>query len=93
MGRVAERTVVDLIKYQKDRDARTEEKTFFVMHCNGSTNLEQKLMLKRDCTGTWIAEMCMDEFPRQSSEKEAAKKLADWMCRMSVAINSHFLDE
>ncbi|MCC8375604.1 hypothetical protein CKY10_21910 [Photorhabdus sp. HUG-39] len=83
-------TEVDLIYFEKNREERTQLSKYYVLHNNLNTVLEQTLIISRDEFGKYIASIEFSDFPKLYSEKEAALKLADWMKRMSEAIEDHF---
>jgi len=66
--------------------------TFRMSHNNGTTTLEQELILDRAEKG-WTAEMDMSDFSPQLTATRAAHKLADWMERMAIAIRSSEFDK
>lgn len=68
------------------------EARFIIGHCNGATTVEQELVLESGGFG-WLAQMSMNDFPRQKSVTAAAWKLADWMERMAAAIREHEFDQ
>ncbi|WP_426576758.1 hypothetical protein ACP179_20815 [Xenorhabdus stockiae] len=86
------RTVVDLIYFEKDREERTQLSKYYVSHNNLETVLDQRLLINKDEFGRYIARMEFADFPKLKSEKEAALKLADWMRRISEAIENHWQD-
>ncbi|MDE9537310.1 hypothetical protein [Xenorhabdus bovienii] len=87
------RTEVDLVYFEKDREERTQLSKYYVSHNNLETILDQTLLINRDQFGEYIAKMEFENFPRLQSEKEAALRLADWMRRMSEAIEDHWQDK
>ncbi|EQB98762.1 hypothetical protein [Photorhabdus temperata] len=84
------RTEVDLVYFEKDREEGTQLSKYYVLHTNSKTILEQTLVIRKDQFGRCTAKMEFEDFPKLASEKEAALKLADWMKRMSEAIEDHF---
>ncbi|QTL40930.1 hypothetical protein HGO23_06190 [Xenorhabdus budapestensis] len=87
------RTEVDLVYFEKDREERTQLSKYYISHNNLNTVLVQTLIISRDEFGKYIASMEFADFPKLYSEKEAALKLADWMRRMSEAIENHWQDK
>ncbi|PHM61875.1 hypothetical protein [Xenorhabdus ishibashii] len=87
------KTDVDLIYFEKDREERTQLSKYYVSHNNLETVLDQRLLINKDEFGRYIARMEFTNFPKLKSEKEAALKLADWMRRMSEAIENHWQDK
>lgn len=63
---------------------------YSVEHNNGSTSVEQKMMLESfNSYGSkpqWKARIAFDSFPIQDTAYDAAHKLADWMDRLADAI-------
>lgn len=68
------------------------EVRFVIGHNNGTTTVEQELLLINDGSG-WMAQMIMDDFPRQKTITAAAWKLADWMERLAIAIKDNTFDQ
>ncbi|MCP9270117.1 hypothetical protein M5U04_19050 [Xenorhabdus sp. XENO-1] len=87
------KTEVDLVYFEKDRKERTQLSKYYVSHDNLETILDQTLIISKDEFGRYIAKMEFTNFPKLESEKEAALKLADWMRRMSEAIENHWQDK
>ncbi|ABU78300.1 hypothetical protein ESA_03071 [Cronobacter sakazakii ATCC BAA-894] len=89
----------ELVSFTKDRDAQTTETRYFTQHYSKSTRfngrrgsiLNQELVIKGDLRYPYFeASMEMKDFPRCSSEREAALKLAEWMQRMGAAIENYW---
>lgn len=87
------KTEVDLIYFEKDREEGTQLSKYYVSHSNSETILEQTLVIEEDQFGRYTAKMEFEDFRGLKSEKEAALKLADWMRRMSEAIEDHWQDK
>ncbi|MDE9553560.1 hypothetical protein [Xenorhabdus bovienii] len=87
------RTEVDLVYFEKDRTERTQLSKYYVSHDNLETILDQTLLINKDQFGEYTAKMEFENFPRLQTEKEAALRLADWMRRMSEAIEDHWQDK
>jgi hypothetical protein len=68
------------------------EVRFVIGHDNGRTTLEQELILTNDGSG-WMAQMVMNDFPREKTITASAWKLADWMERMAIAIKDNTFDQ
>ncbi|MCD3127127.1 hypothetical protein GFK21_21410 [Salmonella enterica subsp. enterica serovar Enteritidis] len=54
------------------------------------TTLEQKLTVKNDAFGRFKPFVELEDFPEGLSEREAMLKLADWLHRLSVAIEDNW---
>ncbi|ELM2648519.1 hypothetical protein RYW45_004804, partial [Salmonella enterica] len=52
--------------------------------------LEQKLTVKNDSFGRFKPFVELEDFPEGLSEREAMLKLADWLHRLSVAIEDNW---
>ncbi|PQQ22505.1 hypothetical protein [Photorhabdus hindustanensis] len=87
------KTEVDLIYFEKNREEGTQLSKYYVSHTNSKTILEQILVIEKDRFGRYTPKMEFTDFPELESEKEAALKLADWMRRMSEAIEDHWQDK
>lgn len=79
-----------LISFKLDRKKRTTESVYFIQHNNRRTTLEQELTIKSDEYGEFTASVDMSDFPKLLTEREAALKMADWMQRLSIAIENHW---
>ena len=67
------------------------EFSYSVEHNNGTTSLEQTLVIQgldHLFSPRWVASIKFDEFPPQQSPELAALKLAEWMERLAAAIRS-----
>lgn len=84
-----EKGKVGLIKFETTETNKVRFE-YSVEHNNGQTSVEQKLSLTGE-TGfkqRWFANIELDQFPAQSTPKEAALKLADWLIRLGTTIQA-----
>lgn len=83
---------VTLLKYIHDPKERTWSSTYLVSHTSSTkrTTLEQKITLNATAYGSSIQALELDGFPTNMEEREGMLKLADWLHRMSVAIEDHW---
>lgn len=60
---------------------------YLIEHNNGETVLDQAMVIDRVTNNSgWVANIDLGEFPEQGSPRDAALKLADWLKRLSAAI-------
>lgn len=79
----------ELIEYKKDRENNDKYWIYEVSHSNGKTTLAQDLKItKKGFFSGYTGTIGIEDFPEFNSKKECAKKLADWLQRLSWAINS-----
>lgn len=85
---------VTLLKYIHDPKEKTWSSTYLVSHTSSTklTTLEQKITFDETAFGASIQAIELDGFPTGMGEQEAMLKLADWLHRMSVAIEDHWVD-
>ncbi|WP_339385931.1 hypothetical protein, partial [Xenorhabdus innexi] len=82
-----------LIYFEKNRRKQSSVARYTVIHHTESTMLEQTLVIEKELGGNFKASIQFDDMPSFENEKEAALKLADWMKRMSEAIENHWQDK
>ena len=81
----------ELIEYRRNRETGEERSVFVLSHYSqvSRTMLEQNLIILKDRHGA-RAFVEIDDFPANLSEREAALKLANWLQRLSAAIEDHW---
>ncbi|AOM40412.1 hypothetical protein [Xenorhabdus hominickii] len=87
------KTEVDLVYFEKNRQKRTSTSKYTVIDRGEQTTLEQTLVIEKADFDSFKASMQFDKIPSFENEKDAALKLADWMRRMSEAIENHWQDK
>lgn len=70
-------------------DCYPKEIFFNVSSNNRVTTVQQKLVLSKGISSTWMAKMQFNVFPEKDTPTEAAHKLADWMIRLGTVIKEH----
>lgn len=92
-------TFSQLTSYKLDRKAAEVKHVYFVQHSSRTVRYENRSggILEQDLiiTGNpfhrqFVADMKFEDFPKCSSEREAALRLASWMQRMSAAIEDYW---
>ena len=78
----------ELVEYKKDRQNRTKKWVYELSHSNKKTTLEQDFIIIRDQFGRLSADVKLLDFPVFHDKKEVAGKMADWLQRLSWAIQS-----
>nr|WP_241624521.1 hypothetical protein [Rosenbergiella epipactidis] len=86
---------VILTDYKYDPNTRESSTTWLVRHTSRQlkrriTTLEQQVSMSVDRFGGRTPKVCLDEFPRDLTERESMLKLADWLHRLSVSIEDHW---
>ena len=86
------RSSMTLVEYRYDPKAREKSSKYLVRHTSSlsGTVLEQYITVERDCYGTFKPVVALDDFPRGLSDRESMLKLADWLHRLSVAIEDNW---
>lgn len=81
----------ELIEYRRNRETGEERSVFVLSHYSpvSRTTLEQNLVILKDRHGARPF-VEIDDFPANLSEREAALKLANWLQRLSVAIEDNW---
>lgn len=81
----------ELIEYRRNRETGEERSVFVLSHYSlvSRTTLEQNFTILKDRHGA-RAFVEIDDFPANLSEREAALKLANWLQRLSVAIEDNW---
>lgn len=80
---------VSLERFERGKDGNPHIYVYKVEQNNGTTSVDQQLIIKASGSSIkagWSASIVFDDFPAQSSGKDAALKLADWMERLAAAI-------
>jgi len=68
-------------------------KSVYLLHHSSrvqNTVLEQNLTIERDNFGSFNPTVELKDFPRGLSDRESMLKLADWLHRLSVAIEDNW---
>ena len=86
---------VILTDYKYDPKTGESSTTWLVRHTSRQlkgriTTLEQQVSMSVDGFGGRIPKVCLDEFPRDLTERESMLKLADWLHRLSVSIEDYW---
>ncbi|ECJ2286067.1 hypothetical protein FNN61_09035 [Salmonella enterica subsp. diarizonae] len=81
-----------LTAYEYDPDSKKSKSVYLLRHYSKvkKTTLEQKLTVKNDAFGRFKPLIELEDFPEGLSEREAMLKLADWLHRLSVAIEDNW---
>ncbi|EBP4001072.1 hypothetical protein S301_21010 [Salmonella enterica subsp. enterica] len=81
-----------LIAYEYDPETKKSQSVYLLRHHSKvkKTTLEQKLTVKNDAFGRFKPFVELEDFPKGLSEREAMLKLADWLHRLSVAIEDNW---
>jgi predicted HD phosphohydrolase len=88
-----------LTSYKLNRETGEAQHVYFVQHSSRTVRYENRSggILEQDLiiTGNpfqlqFVADMKFEDFPKCSSEREAALRLASWMQRMSAAIEDYW---
>jgi hypothetical protein len=87
-GIYSQRSNVTLVEYMFDPKEGVRSSKFLVRHSSSvqKTTLEQYITVERDSYGKFIPAVALDDFPSGLSDRESMLKLADWLHRLSVAI-------
>ncbi|MGG8041308.1 hypothetical protein PGO21_23005 [Klebsiella aerogenes] len=82
------RSQMILTEYRYDPKAKDSKFVYLVRHNSNAqkTILEQFLTVERDSFGRFMPTIEMKDFPEGLSDRESMLKLADWLHRLSVAI-------
>ncbi|RKS87304.1 hypothetical protein DES39_0524 [Orbus hercynius] len=78
----------ELVEYKKDRENGSRIWVYELSHSNKETTLRQDFIINLDKFGRFKLDVKFDDFPELSTKKENAKKMADWLMRLSLAIRS-----
>lgn len=86
------RSQMILTEYRYDYKAKDSKSAYLVRHssCSQQTVLEQFLTIERDSFGRFTPTIELKDFPRGLSDRESMLKLADWLQRLSVAIEDNW---
>lgn len=78
-----------LTEYKLDHKTNKSRSVYLLRHNSRVRNtvLEQNLTVEMDNCGGFKPTISLDDFPRGLSEREAMLKLAEWLQRLSIAIN------
>lgn len=81
-----------LTAYEYDPETEKSQSVYLLRHHSKvkKTTLEQKLTVKNDAFGRFKPFVELEDFPEGLSELEAMLKLADWLHRLSVAIEDNW---
>lgn len=81
-----------LVEYKYDPEERDRVSKYLVKHISGfsRTTLEQYVTVERDRYGAFKPVVALDDFPSGLSDRESMLKLADWLHRLSVAIEDNW---
>ncbi|EDW9473891.1 hypothetical protein IGG09_004609 [Escherichia coli] len=86
------RSQMILTEYTLDHKTNKSRSVYLLRH-NGrvrNTVLEQNLTVEMDNFGNFKPTIALDDFPRGLSEREAMLKLAEWLQRLSIAIEDNW---
>ena len=64
---------------------------FNISHNNGTTTVDQDLILKRTSCG-WLADIRMENFPELKTVTATAWKMGEWLERLGSEIKKHEFD-
>lgn len=81
-----------LTEYQYDPKENSAKSVYLLRHSSQiqKTTLEQSLIVERDKFGRFRPTVQLDDFPSDLSDRESMLKLADWLQRLSVAIEDNW---
>lgn len=81
-----------LTEYQFDHKTNKSRSVYLLRHNSRVRNtvLEQNLTVEMDNYGGFKPTISLDDFPRGLSEREAMLKLAEWLQRLSIAIEDNW---
>ena len=81
-----------LTEYQFDHKTNKSRSVYLLRHNSRVRNtvLEQNLTVEIDSYGGFKPTISLDDFPRGLSEREAMLKLAEWLQRLSIAIEDNW---
>lgn len=81
-----------LTEYQFDHKTNKSRSVYLLRHNSRVRNtvLEQNLTVEIDNYGGFKPTISLDDFPRGLSEREAMLKLAEWLQRLSIAIEDNW---
>jgi hypothetical protein len=81
-----------LTEYQFDHKTNKSRSVYLLRHNSRVMNtvLEQNLTVEIDSYGGFKPTISLDDFPRGLSEREAMLKLAEWLQRLSIAIEDNW---
>lgn len=79
---------VELVEYKKDRQDKTKKWVYELSHSDEKTTLEQDLTIIRDKFGKLTVTIDIANFPTFLDKKESVAKMANWLQRLSCAIQS-----
>lgn len=85
------RSQMILTEYKLDHKANKSRSVYLLRHNSRVRNtvLEQNLTVEMDNLGNFKPTISLDDFPRDLSEREAMLKLAEWLQRLSIAIEDN----
>ncbi|MCU5775096.1 hypothetical protein N5923_23440 [Erwiniaceae bacterium BAC15a-03b] len=81
-----------LTEYHYDPKDRDQKSVYLLRHSSSvqKATLEQNLTVERDAYGKFKPTIALDDFPRGLTDRESMLKLADWLHRLSVAIEDNW---
>jgi hypothetical protein len=81
-----------LTEYKLDHKTNKSRSVYLLRHNSRVRNtvLEQNLTVEMDNYGGFKPTISLDDFPRGLSEREAMLKLAEWLQRLSIAIEDNW---
>ncbi len=81
-----------LTEYQFDHKTNKSRSVYLIRPNSRVRNtvLEQNLTVEIDNYGGFKPTISLDDFPRGLSEREAMLKLAEWLQRLSIAIEDNW---
>ncbi|EHH5042768.1 hypothetical protein J6041_003556 [Escherichia coli] len=81
-----------LTEYKLDHKTNKSRSVYLLRHNSRVRNtvLEQNLTVEMDNYGRFKPTISLDDFPRGLSEREAMLKLAEWLQRLSIAIEDNW---
>lgn len=81
-----------LTEYKLDHKTNKSRSVYLLRHNSRVRNtvLEQNLTVEMDNCGGFKPTISLDDFPRGLSEREAMLKLAEWLQRLSIAIEDNW---
>ena len=91
-GNSRSRSQAILTEYKCDPKDHNTKSVYLLRHSSRmqQTTLEQSLTVERDNFGAFKPTIQLDDFPRGLSDRESMLKLADWLHRLSVAIEDNW---
>jgi len=86
------RSQATLTEYRYDPKEHNTKSVYLLSHSSSMQNtvLEQSLTIERDNSGAFKPTVELKDFPRGLSDRESMLKLADWLHRLSVAIEDNW---